>query len=123
MFEFIRHIVKRPVGAIVVALAIAVMGSLASQRLQMTLLPPVESPIITVRADRAGSSALELEEQVLTPLQDLLATLPGLAAMQGQAAQDRVEVQLALQASADMDDSMDRLRERLEGLATPPWAR
>ena len=119
MSAFIRHIVSRPVGAIVIALAIAVMGSLASQRLQMTLLPPVESPIITVRADRAGSSALELEEQVLTPLQDLLATLPGLAAMQGRAAQDRVEVQLALQASADMDDSMDRLRERLEGWRRP----
>ena len=61
----IHHIVRRPVGAIVIALAIAVLGMLAWQTLRVTLLPSVESPIITVRADREGSSALELEEQVL----------------------------------------------------------
>ena len=115
----LQRIVARPIGACVLAIAVAVLGMLAWQRLQVSLLPAVESPIITVRADRAGASAMELEEHLLMPLQDLLATLPGLVAMQGRAAAERVEVQLALAADADVNLSIERLRDRLASWRRP----
>ncbi|TVR44979.1 MAG: efflux RND transporter permease subunit [Planctomycetota bacterium] len=117
--SLLSGVVARPIGACVIAVAVVVLGLLSWQRLGVALLPPVESPIITVRADRPGSSATELEEQVLEPLQDVLSTLPGLVAMQGRTTSERVEVQLALDASADVAATIERLRERLASWRRP----
>ncbi|TVR13221.1 MAG: efflux RND transporter permease subunit [Planctomycetota bacterium] len=114
-----QRIVARPIGAVVIATAVAILGMLAWQRLSVALLPEVESPIITVRVDRSGASAQELEEQLLIPLQDLLATLPGLQGMQGQANDEAVEVRLALSADGNMEHSLERLRERLASWRRP----
>ncbi len=121
----IAAIIRRPIGACFVALSIALLGIMAFGKLPVALLPPVELPVLTVRCDRAGASAVELEEQLLMPLEQAVSTVPGLTHLEGQANAGAVELRLTLRADADLETITNRLRERLSTIrlgngAEPP---
>jgi len=120
MRAFLALVVRRPIGASFVALAVFVLGFVGREQLRESLLPPVELPVLTVRAERDGSSAAEIEERLLQPLEEHLGTLPGLVGTDGMAKAGAVEVRLSLRADADLDAVLNRLRERLGGFRTPP---
>jgi HAE1 family hydrophobic/amphiphilic exporter-1 len=115
----IAAIIKRPIGASFIALSIALLGAMAFVQLPVALLPPVELPVLTVRCDRAGASAIELEEQLLIPLEEAVATVPGLMHLEGQANAGAVELRLTLRADADLEKISNRLRERLSAVRLP----
>jgi len=115
----ISAIIRRPIGACFIALSIALLGVLAYGKLPVALLPPVELPVLTVRCDRAGSSAIELEEQLLIPLEEAVSTVPGLTHLEGQANAGAVELRLTLRADADLETITNRLRERLSTIRLP----
>ena len=121
----IAAIIRRPIGACFIALSIALLGIMAFGKLPVSLLPPVELPVLTVRCDRAGASAIELEEQLLMPLEQAVSTVPGLTHLEGQANAGAVELRLTLRADADLETITNRLRERLSTIrlgngAEPP---
>jgi len=120
--SFISSIIRRPIGACFIALSIALLGVLAYGKLPVALLPPVELPVLTVRCDRAGASAIELEEQLLVPLEEAVATVPGLTHLEGQANAGAVELRLTLRADADLETITNRLRERLSTIRLPTGA-
>jgi HAE1 family hydrophobic/amphiphilic exporter-1 len=115
----LRRIIGRPIGACFIALSMALLGIMALHQLPVALLPPVELPVITVRCDKAGASAIELEDQLLRPLEQALSTVPSLTSMEGLANAGAVEVRLAIRADADLEAITNRLRERLSGIALP----
>jgi len=115
-------LIRRPIGVSFVAIALAVLGMAALAQLPVALLPPVTYPVMTVRVDQPGASALELEEQVLRPLEEVLGTVPGTVSLEGRATAGAVEVRLDLRADADVDAAASRLRERLGQVRLPPAA-
>jgi hydrophobic/amphiphilic exporter-1 (mainly G- bacteria), HAE1 family len=115
----ISSIIKRPIGASFIALSVALLGVMAFTQLPVALLPPVELPVLTVRCDRPGSSAIELEEQLLMPLEEAVATVPGLTHLEGQANAGAVELRLTLRADTDLEQITNRLRERLSAIRLP----
>ena len=115
----IAAIIKRPIGASFIALSVALLGVMAFAQLPVALLPPVELPVLTVRCDRAGASAIELEEQLLMPLEEAVATVPGLTHLEGQANAGAVELRLTLRSDADLEQITNRLRERLSAIRLP----
>ncbi len=115
----LKRIISRPIGACFVALSMALLGIMALHQLPVALLPPVELPVITVRCDKAGASAIELEDQLLRPLEQALSTVPSLTSMEGLANAGAVEVRLSIRADADLEAITNRLRERLSGIPLP----
>ncbi|HEX3134790.1 MAG TPA: efflux RND transporter permease subunit, partial [Planctomycetota bacterium] len=118
----IASIIRRPIGACFIALSVALLGVMAFGKLPVALLPPVELPVLTVRCDRAGASAIELEEQLLVPLEEAVSTVPGLTHLVGQANAGAVELRLTLRADADLEVITNRLRERLSTIRLPTGA-
>jgi HAE1 family hydrophobic/amphiphilic exporter-1 len=115
----LKRIISSPIGACFIALSMALLGVMALHQLPVALLPPVELPVITVRCDKAGSSAIELEDQLLRPLEQALSTVPSLTSMEGLANTGSVEVRLSIRADADLEAITNRLRERLSGIPLP----
>ena len=115
----LKRIIARPIGACFIALSMALLGIMALHQLPVALLPPVELPVITVRCDKAGASAIELEDQLLRPLEQALSTVPSLTSMEGLANAGAVEVRLAIRADADLEAITNRLRERLSAIPLP----
>ncbi|MBA3698307.1 MAG: efflux RND transporter permease subunit [Planctomycetes bacterium] len=115
----ISALIRRPIGVCAFTLAIALLGVMAVRQLPVSLLPPVELPVLTVRVDQPKVPASQLEERILQPLEDALGTLPGLAQLEGRAVTGAVEVRLHLHAHVVIDDLVNHLNELLAGIRLP----
>lgn len=72
-----RQAAKRPVAIFMLLLAIAALGVLALQRLHLDLIPSLEYPYAAVFATYMGADTEEVEQLVTTPLERIIATVPG----------------------------------------------
>ena len=115
----IAALIRRPIGVCAFTLAMALLGLMAVRQLPVSLLPPVELPVLTVRVDQPKVPASQLEERILQPLEDALVTLPGLAQLEGRAITGAVEVRLHLHANVVLDNLVNHLNELLAGLRLP----
>lgn len=115
----IAALIRRPIGVCAFTLAMALLGLMAVRQLPVSLLPPVELPVLTVRVDQPKVPASQLEERILQPLEDALVTLPGLAQLEGRAVTGAVEVRLHLHANVVLDNLVNHLNELLAGLRLP----
>ncbi len=115
----IEALIKRPIGVCAFTLAMALLGLLAMRQLPVSLLPPVDLPILTVRVDHEKIPASQLEERILQPLEEALGTLPGLARLEGRAVTGAAEVRLQLHADVIIDDLVNHLNELLNNVRLP----
>ena len=63
----IAALIRRPIGVCAFTLAMALLGLMAVGQLPVSLLPPVELPVLTVRVDQPKVPASQLEERLQNP--------------------------------------------------------
>ena len=115
----ISALIKRPIGVCAFTIAMALLGVMAVRQLPVSLLPPVDLPVLTVRVDYEKIPASQLEERILQPLEEVLGTLPGLARLEGRAVTGAVEVRLQLHADVVIDSLVNHLNELLSNVRLP----
>ena len=64
----LRRLVERPIAVTMTIIAILIVGIAAVGKLPVSLMPNVDIPQITVQVAMEGSSAREINEQVIKPL-------------------------------------------------------
>jgi hydrophobic/amphiphilic exporter-1 (mainly G- bacteria), HAE1 family len=70
--------VKRPVFAVMLVLAMVVVGAVAYGRLGVDRFPDVDLPIVSVRTTLLGASPEEIESAVTRRIEDAVATVEGI---------------------------------------------
>src|SRR6202049_3495387 len=70
--------IDRPVFAIVIAIVIVILGSVAIPTLPIASFPEVVPPVVQITANYLGSNALDLEKTVAQPIEEQLAGLDGM---------------------------------------------
>ena len=73
-----RFFIDRPVFAIVIAIVIIILGSVAIPTLPIASFPEVVPPVVQITASYLGSNALDLEKTVAQPIEEQLAGLDGM---------------------------------------------
>ena len=71
-------LVERPIAVSMTIVAILIVGIVAIGKLPISLMPDVDIPQITVQVSESGSSAREINEQVIKPLRMQLIQIPAL---------------------------------------------
>ncbi|WP_149193415.1 efflux RND transporter permease subunit [Luteimonas suaedae] len=79
---------KRPVTTVMLFLSLCVVGLIASFRLPLEALPDVSAPFLFVQLPYTGSTPEEVEQNVLRPVEEALATMNGIKRMRANAAAD-----------------------------------
>lgn len=79
---------RRPVTVMMVFVSMLVMGLIASLRLPLEQFPEIDAPFLAVVLPYAGSNPQEVERLLLRPVEEALATLPGIKRMNSQARAD-----------------------------------
>ncbi|HEX5136600.1 MAG TPA: efflux RND transporter permease subunit [Planctomycetota bacterium] len=139
MRDAIRAILGRPVGVLVASAALAAMGALSFLGIPLQLLPDgFEQRFLTVHAGLRDVSAEEAERQVAIPIEESLATVPGIESIASRS--DRMDVRVTVElrkdadpatverdvrdrmarVEADLPDDVDRLHVRREGANDAP---
>ena len=68
----IRKLIERPIAVTMCAIAVIVLGFVASGMLPVSLMPEVDIPQITVRINAPNTPARELQASVINPLRSQL---------------------------------------------------
>lgn len=79
---------RRPVTVVMFFLSLIVIGAIASVRLPLEQFPEINAPFMMVSLPYAGSTPQEIERTLVRPVEETLATLPGIKRMRAQARAD-----------------------------------
>lgn len=119
--------VRRPVLAVVFTLLLVVLGVMAFTRLTLRELPNIDPAIVAVEVDYPGASAAVVETRVTQLLEDGLAGIEGIRAMESTSRNGRAEITIEFNlgrdieaAANDVRDRVGRVQDRLPVEADPP---
>lgn len=106
--------IRHPIGVVMIALAVAVVGLFAFSRLAVDLLPQIIYPTIRVRILDPGVSAKIMEDQVTRQLEEQLAITEDAVAVGSRTSEGNSTVELSFQYGKDMDTALRDASTRLD---------
>lgn len=112
--KLINESVKRPVGVIIIALVMMILGGVSLSGLKVDLMPDMDLPIAVVMTPYNGAAPQEVENLVTRPLEGALSATEGLDTMQSISAQNQSVILLMYDFNTDLDTVMLDLRERID---------
>lgn len=120
MTEWIpRFSVQRPVTVVTAFMVILVVGMVALNKIPVQMMPSGWNiPMLWVWAPWRDSTPLEAEARVVRPLEQQLATVPGIKHVDSTASSDNSSIQLEFYGSTSMDVAYNDVMDRLERAAS-----
>lgn len=119
--------VDRPVFALMMSLALVVVGLISYNRLGVDLLPSVERPQVTVFTALPGAGPEEIESAVTQPIEEQLNTIAGIEEMRSVNRESFSFIMLTFsldrpvaQAVQDVRDKLSRVVRQLPEGTDPP---
>jgi len=95
-------------------IAIVTLGILAIQRIPVSLMPDIDVPRIVVQMSAQGSSAREIEQQIVTPMRQQLSQVAGLKSIESTSRTDAGVVTLSFDPGSDMSLLFIEVNEKID---------
>lgn len=112
--RLIKESVMRPVGVMISALVLIMLGAVSLSGLKVDLMPELELPIVAVSTPYQGAAPQEVESLVTRPLEGALSATEGLETIQSISTQNQSLIILMFDFDTDLDATMLDLRERVD---------
>ena len=106
----------RPVTTVVVFVALAMVGLIASRLLPLEKFPDIEFPGIFVQVPYAGSTPEEVERLITRPVEEVLATLPGVERMFSSSSEGQTQIFLQFGWDQSMGAKGIEARAKVDGI-------
>jgi HAE1 family hydrophobic/amphiphilic exporter-1 len=106
--------VKKPVTNLMIFLGIIIVALYSLSRLGIDLMPEIEPPIISVITTYPGASPEDVEIRVSEPLENQLATTPGLEKITSRSLEGASVVSLKFIWGTNLDEASNDIRDRIE---------
>jgi len=106
--------VKKPVTNIMIFSSIIILAFYSLTRLGIDMMPEIEPPAITVIATYPGASSEDVEVKVTEPLENQLATTPGLEKLTSRSLEGASLITLKFKWGANLDEASNDIRDRIE---------
>jgi HAE1 family hydrophobic/amphiphilic exporter-1 len=105
---------KRPVTTVAATLAVVMLGAVSLARLPVSLLPDITLPVLTIRTLYPGAAATEASRLVAEPIEEAVASTPGLSDLRSVSRNGEVTTTLRFAWGTDMSQTVLLVRERLD---------
>ncbi|GEN44242.1 efflux RND transporter permease subunit [Alkalibacillus haloalkaliphilus] len=106
--------IKRPVGVIMIVLAILAMGFISFRNLPVDLYPDIDLPIAVVATSYDEAAPQEVEELVTRPVEDSVSTIEGVDTVQAQSQPGSSLVVIMFSMDTDLDQALLDVRESVD---------
>lgn len=110
----LRRLVERPIAVTMTIIAILIVGIVAIGRLPISLMPNVDIPQITVQVAASGTSAREINEQVIKPLRMQLIQIPSLEDIRCEAVNGSGNIFMEFSHKSDTDLNFIEVNEKID---------
>jgi HAE1 family hydrophobic/amphiphilic exporter-1 len=94
--------------------ALVLFGIIASFKIKIDLLPPIEYPEVSVITLYGGAAPKEIENLVSRPIEEIISTVPGVRSVRSESIEGASLVVASLNWGADMDMAGLRIREKVD---------
>ncbi len=106
--------VKRPVTNLMIFWCIIIISLYSITRLGIDSFPKIEPPIITIISSYAGASPEDVEIKVTEPLENQLATAPGIEKISSDSLEGISVITLKFVWGTNLDTASNDVRDRIE---------
>ena len=107
--------IRRPVTTIMLFVSVVVIGLIASVRLPLEAEPEATIPFFFVWLPYEGSTPEEIERNVLRPVEEALATMPGIRTMNSRVNAESAQIQVEFSDwDRDIAIAASEARERID---------
>ncbi len=110
----LRTLLHRPIAVTMSLIAIVTLGVLAFQRIPMSLMPDIDVPRIVVQMSAQGSSAREIEQQIVTPMRQQLSQVAGMKSIESTSRTDAGVITLTFDPGSDMSLLFIEVNEKID---------
>src|SRR5690554_6783186 len=112
----VRFLLARPIAVGMTFMALAVFSVIVFRLLPVSLLPPIDVPQIVIRASYPNASPEAIEQNVLAPIREGMATLNGLEDLDSRAGSETGTVNLRFAHGTGMDLAYIETNEKIDRL-------
>ncbi|WP_130859275.1 efflux RND transporter permease subunit [Gracilibacillus phocaeensis] len=112
--KLIKTSVKRPVGVIMIVLAIIAMGVISVRNVAIDLFPEIDLPIAVVATNYQDAAPQEVEQLVSEPLEGSLSSIEGVNTIQSQSQSGSSLVILMFENGTNLDNALLDVRESVD---------
>ena len=106
--------VTRPVTTAMVLLSLLVLGGISFTRIPLAFLPDVDFPGVFVTVPYPNASPRQIEREIVQPLEEALATIPGARRIRSNATADSADLQLEFTWGETVDVARAKVFEAVE---------
>jgi HAE1 family hydrophobic/amphiphilic exporter-1 len=107
---------RRPVTTIVIFVALALIGIIATRMLPLEKFPDIEFPGIFIQIPYEGSTPEEVERLITRPVEEALATLSGVETMYSTSSDNMSQVFLQFEWDQSMGSKGIEARAKIDGI-------
>src|SRR5918995_296648 len=119
MRRLIEIATERRVTIVMFTIAIALFGLVSLSRLNVTLLPDISYPTITIRTELAGTAPIEVESLLTKPIEEAVGVIRNVRLVRSVSRAGQSDVTLEFAWGTDMDIAGIDVREKLDLLLLP----
>ncbi|MBK9317239.1 MAG: efflux RND transporter permease subunit [Acidobacteria bacterium] len=106
--------VRRPITIYMITSVIVLMGAISFVRLPVDLMPEMQNPTLTVRAEYPGVAPQEMENLVTRPLESALSSAPGIYRLNSTSSEGSSNVRVQFDWGVNLDEAADEIRTRVD---------
>lgn len=106
--------IRRPITVLMATLVAILLGGVSFLRLPIDLMPDIEYPTISVRAEYPGVAPEEMETLVARPLEEALSSAPGVEEISSTAQEGIANIRVSFAQGTNLDEAANELRSRLD---------
>ena len=113
---FTQVSLKNPVFAVMVMLAIVVLGLFSYQRMQVDQFPNIDLPVVVITADYPGASPEIVESEVTKKLEEGVNSIAGISALTSRSYEGQSVVVIEFQLYVDGRKAAEDVREKIAAI-------
>ena len=111
-----RLALRRPITTIMIFLAVSLVGLVGARLLPLEQLPDVTFPFMGVTIPYPGSTPQEIEELITRPVEDALATLPGIKEVRSNSQEASAQFEIEFNWGIDVQAASFGVRTKLDSI-------
>ncbi|MEN1967720.1 efflux RND transporter permease subunit [Lentibacillus sp. N15] len=112
--KLVNTSVKRPVGVIMIVLAILALGVVSMRNLVVDLFPKIDLPIAVVATTYQDAAPQEVENLVSRPIESSVSSVEGIDTVQTQSQSGSSLVVMMFKNGTDLDQALIDVREKID---------